>query len=173
MRYLYILVGCSILLSCNAKQKLLIKKSEEHTIKYCPEDGVCTFEVLQNSSLKLLKDGIGKLYPEISEGNKIILKYEYKRNEIPNSVDGDYSELIYIETDPNNLEINVKDSLFNKAKVLFARLCFCRGQTGYYRVNEGNLSITEKADIYQFNLEFKVDEVPQIITSIHHSFRLK
>jgi len=150
-----------------------VEKSEEHNIKYCPEDGVCTLEVLQNKSFKLLKDGIGKLYPKISDGNKIILKYEYKRNEIPNSVDGNYSELIYIEADPNNLELDLKDSQFNKAKVLFARLCFCGGQTGYYRVNDGNLSIAKKGDFYQLNLEFKVYEVPQIITSVNHSFRLK
>ena len=41
----------------------------------CPEDGDCSFEVLKNSSLNFAYDTTGKLYPEITEGEKIVIKY--------------------------------------------------------------------------------------------------
>ena len=75
MRYLYILVGLFIIFSCKAKKNKLVMDKAENSIINCPEDGICTFEVLPNKSLKLLKDGIGALYPEISDGKKIILKF--------------------------------------------------------------------------------------------------
>ena len=172
MKHLYLLIVCFIIISCNAKQKTLLKNETDNTSTICPKDGVCTFEVLQNKSLILLKDGIGELYPDISEGDKIVLKFEYKRNEIPNTVDGNYSELIYVELNPNNLNIELENSDLQEVKLLFARLCFCRGQTGYYKVKKGSLFITKKNENYQFKLEFKIDEVPQIITSINRFFVL-
>ena len=173
MRYLYIFISCFIIFSCNAKQKLLTENSVENLTTNCPEDGICTFEVLQNKKLKLLQDGIGKLYPDISDGDKIILKFEYKRNEIPNTVDGNYSELIFVELNPDNLIIELENSKLQEVKMLFARLCFCRGQTGYYKVNNGKLSLIKEGNNYQFNLEFKINEVPQIVTSINWLFTLK
>ena len=170
MKYLYILMCCSIIFSCNAKQKIISKNEAFNAIANCPEDGVCTFEVLENKALDIRTDNFGDLYPEISNGDKIILRFEYKRNEIPNTVDGNYSELIYVELNPNNLIIELKNSKLQEVKVLFARLCFCRGQTGYYKINNGKLSVTKVDDNYQFNLEFKTDEVPQVITSISELF---
>ena len=173
MRFLYFLFLCFLIISCNTNQKLLTDQKVNKTTLSCPEDGVCTFEILENKSLKLLNDGIGKLYPDISNGDNIILKFEYKRNEIPNTVDGHYSELVYVELNPNNLTFELENSQLKEVKILFARLCFCRGQTGYYKVNKGKLTITKEMNNYQFNFEFKIDEVPQIITSISQTFILK
>ncbi len=172
MRYLYILIVSLVFFSCNAKQKLLIEDKGENSTDKCPEDGICTFEILKNKTFEVKKDNLGNLYPEIFDGDNIILIFEYKRNEIPNTLDGNYSELIYVELNPNNLIIDLEDSKLQDAKLLFARLCFCRGQTGYYKVKSGKLSISREKDKYQFNLEFKVNEVPQVITSISESFSL-
>jgi len=173
MRYLYIFIVCFFICSCNAKQKALIESEAVKMNTNCPEEGLCTFEVFQNKKMELLNDGIGKLYPKISEGNNLILKFEYKRNEIPNTADSNYSELIYAELNTNNLIKELEDSQLQDIKLLFARLCFCKGHTGYYKVNNGNLSITKENNNYRFNLEFKIDEVPQIITSINQVFSLK
>jgi hypothetical protein len=172
MKYLFVLIYSLIFVSCILGQKRTSDSPVGQMTKLCPDDGVCSFEVLKNSSLKLLEDSNGKLYPEISEGDKIVLKFEYKRNEIPNTADSSYSELIYIEVEPNKMTIDLRGSNLGKAKILFARLCFCRGQTGYYKISNGNLTISKQSDSYRFNLEFKVDEVPQIITVINQSFSL-
>lgn len=172
MRYLYVMIICFLMPSCNAKQKVLTVKEVDKITSFCPDDGVCTFEILENKSLKILQDEFGNLYPEISEGNNIILKFQYKRNEIPNAVDSSYSELIYVELDPNNLILDLDNSQLQNVKLLFARLCYCKGQTGYYKVKNGILSISKENDKYQINLEFKVNEVPQVITSINEYFSL-
>ena len=173
MRYLYILIVCFLIYSCSAKQKVILEKEIDRESTFCPIDGVCSFEVLENKSLELLKDGIGELYPNIIDDNNIVLIFEYKRNEIPNTVDGSYRELIYVELDPNNLRFNIENSQLQEVKLLFVRLCFCRGQTGYYKVKNGELSISKENDNYRINLEFKVNEVPQVISSINEVFRLK
>ena len=124
MRYLNVIIICFLISSCSAKQKVLTVKEVDKTTSFCTDDGVCTFEVLQNKSLKVLQDEFGNLYPDISNGDKIILKFEYKRNEIPNTVDGNYSELIFAELNPNNLILDLDNSQLQNVKLLFARLCF-------------------------------------------------
>jgi len=173
MRYLCVIIICFLICSCNAKQKVLTVKEVDKSASFCPDDGVCTFEVLQNKSLKVLHDEFGNLYKEISEGTSIILKFEYKRNQISNTVDGHYRELIYVELDPNNLTFKLDNSQLQNVKLLFARFCFCKGQTGYYKVKNGKLFVSKENDNYRINLEFKVNEVPQVITSINEVFRLK
>ena len=56
MRYLYVIIICFLISSCNANQKVLTVKEVDTTTSFCPEDGVCTFEVLQEKSLKILQD---------------------------------------------------------------------------------------------------------------------
>ena len=172
MRYLYVIIICFLFSSCNAKQKVITEKDVGKTASFCPEDGACTFEVLQNKFLLIQEDEFGNLYPEVSDGDNIILKFDYNRNEIPNAMDSSYSELIYVELNPNKLIFKLENSQLQEVKLLFARLCFCRGQTGYYKVKNGKLSISKENDKYRFNLEFKVNEVPQVITSINEMFSL-
>ena len=139
----------------------------------CPSDGVCTFEVLKNKSFEIKRDGIGAWYPSLTEGKSNIIKFEYKRNEIANTQDGQYSELIYMELPGKLANTQLRNGDLSTVKLLFARLCFCRGQTGYYKVSDGLLEISENKDgIFNFKLNFKVDEVPQVITLIEASFSL-
>lgn len=138
----------------------------------CPSDGICSFEVLKNKSLQLKQDDIGALYPVLEEGKMTVLKFEYQRSEIENTQDGQYSELIYVELPQKIQNIQLTNNELSISKVLFARLCFCRGQTGYYKVTNGQLEITKNKDATaNFKLQFKIEEVPQIITLIEESFR--
>ena len=50
--------------------------------------------------------------------------------------------------------------------MLFGRFCFCRGATGYYKVKEGNLKLKKINETYQLDFDFKINEVPQIISKI-------
>jgi len=59
-------------------------------------------------------------------------------------------------------------------KALFARLCFCRGQTGYYIINQGQLSIKKLSESqYHLKMRFKIDEVPQVISEIDEVISFK
>ncbi|WAC00950.1 hypothetical protein N7U66_12110 [Lacinutrix neustonica] len=163
-----------IVLSCNSQKTVKEDARLDKTSinSQCPENGSCTFEVLKNKTF-FINEKFGNTYPEISEGTKTILKFEYVRNAIPDTQDSSYRELIYVEIDANTEGLKLEDMDLLKAKVSFGRLCFCRDQTGYYAVKEGRLSISKNDDkTYSFKLTFNVSEVPQVITRIEESFTL-
>jgi len=169
-----LLIPLVLSFSCNSNQKIIANQNLEHVQSNCPNDGVCTFEASRQKSITISQSSLGEMYPEINNGDKILLKFEYKRNEIQNVMDSSYNEIIYIEVDPDNIEMNLKDSELENVKLIFARFCYCKGQTGYYLVENGNLSIKKvNGTSYQLSLEFKVSEVPQIISSIQEVFDFK
>lgn len=173
MKYLIILSLFFYPLSCKTSQNSVMNKEITISKTQCPENGTCTFEALKNKSLKVLKDDLGSTYPEISEGKYVLLKFEYSKNKIPNTADSSYRELIYIELNPNDLVVELKDTQLKNVKLLFARLCYCKGQTGYYNISKGNLSISKISDnTYNMSLQFSTDEVPQIITQINENFEI-
>lgn len=173
MKYIIILSVFLFQQSCKTSQTSTMNKDFSTPKTLCPEEGVCTFEVLQNKSLKVLKDDFGATYPEISDGKYILLKFEYSKNKIPNTADSGYRELIYIELNPNNLEVELKDNQLKNVKLTFARLCYCKGQTGYYIIDKGNLSIKKISEnTFNLSLQFSTDEVPQIITQINETFEI-
>ncbi len=164
---LFLTTSCKTSKESNLQTNL---KTMDYT---CPDDGICSLEVIKNKSLEIKQDAIGALYPVLHAGESNVLKFEYKRNEIANTQDGQYSELIYAELPQNIKNIERNDADLSMVKLLFGRLCFCRGQTGYYKVSNGKLEIQKKEDgTFNFNLHFKIDEVPQIITLIDTTFSL-
>ncbi|MGB5417391.1 MAG: hypothetical protein WBN21_01070, partial [Algibacter sp.] len=99
----------------------------------CPEDGQCTYEIFKNKTLEIKKDNLGSIYPELTIGNGFVLKFEYKKLENTNYQDAGYREEIFIELDQENLQFETTE-LIDK-KLFFARWCYCKGQTGYYKIN--------------------------------------
>ena len=175
MRNLIIAVCYVLVFSCCVGQKSSISEKSHPSISqtYCPEDGICKFEVLTNKSLSLNYDSTGQLYPEIIDSKEIVVVFEYKRNDIPDTQDSHYIEKIYLKLDPNNLTTNIKDSGLKATKAIFARLCFCRGQTGYYEIEKGNLLITKLTqNLYNLKFDFEIDAVPQVIKSISETIQL-
>ncbi len=132
----------------------------------CPEDGNCSFEVFKESNLKLSYDSTGKLYPEIIKGDKMVIKYHYKRREIKNTSDGNYSEYVYFEIDPSNKQVILKDSELQDVKMTFGRICYCKGSMGYFPVKEGSLFLFNSSGNLQVKASFKINKVPQIIHQI-------
>ncbi len=168
--FLFIVVYFSFFACKSGQQTNVSEKPQSH---HCPNDGVCSFEVLKNKSVVLKYDSTGQLYPEINDSKKIVIKFEYKRNEIPNTQDGNYREIVYFEIDPINPEVNFEDSELKTTNALFARLCFCRGQTGYYNIKNGKLSIKKiNESNYGLEFDFKIEEVPQVIKSISENIQI-
>jgi len=172
MKYLMILFTTVMAVSCNGHQKL-VENKESSTSNTCPDDGICTLEVLEDKSFEIKSDAYGNTYPVISDGHNTLLKFEYKKNEIEGTADSNYSEIIYAEIDGEIKNIALKDTELSAVKLAFGRLCFCRGQTGYYDVRNGSLAIEKINDKeYHFSLEFKIEEVPQVITRVSKLFSL-
>jgi len=165
-----------IFLSCSStvKKSNQNKETSYSNIKsFCPDDGLCSFEVYRNKRLDLNKDGIGKLSPKINDGNNIVCKFTYTRNKDERYQDNHYIEELYFELPTLNEEYSFENNALSTTKLVFARLCFCRGQTGYYHISNGNISTKLLTDtLLQINVTFKTNEVPQIITSIEETFTI-
>lgn len=162
------------IISCKSNQTSDVNLQKTAITVICPEDGTCDFEVLQNKNLKISKDEFGSSYQTIVDGDHIILKFIYQRDEIPNTSDSGYREEILLQLNPDQLVIDLKDLELKQVNLHFGRFCFCRGQTGIYEIINGQLSIIKTTSgNYLLNLEFKTSEAPQIITKIAEEFSLK
>ncbi|RED50589.1 hypothetical protein [Seonamhaeicola aphaedonensis] len=158
-------------LSCKSKNNLPSTSSDTISKLWCPESDFCELEILIDKHLQLKKDKFGMSYVEISEGNKIILKFKYKRTENLDLSDSNYREEVFVILDPNEVELETNN--FKRTPIIFGRWCFCKGQAGNFGVRKGKLSIKKlKNNFYHLKLNFKVDEVPQIISNINHVFNL-
>ena len=172
MRYLFIFCLIICFDSCKSKSEVTSTAATEFASMVCPEDGTCSFEIIENKTLLIKTDNLGSAYPEMVDGSLYVLKFEYKKHGNANYEDSSYREEIFIELNANNLETETVD--LKDKKLFFARWCYCKGQTGYYKINKGKLAISKIDDKnFQIHLSFKMDEVPQIINEINYTFSLQ
>jgi hypothetical protein len=80
--------------------------------------------------------------------------------------DGQHREEIVFEINNSDSKITLSDKNLQDSKMLFGRHCFCRGQAGYYKVNEGTLNLQNTNGVITVDLDFKVTKVPQLYTSV-------
>ncbi len=140
----------------------------------CPENAECSIELIPNKLLEFKKDEFGNSYPIITEGEKTILKYTYKKNLVPNTQDSNYTEIVYAELNKTITEISLTSKELQTIKLYFGRLCYCKGETGYYPINNGNFKIEKSGkNTVKIDIEFSIKEVPQIISKISETISLK
>ena len=167
-----------LLVSCkstkNATSTITVNEAVLINTVNCPENGDCTIELLPNSSLEFKKDEFGNLYPIISEGNKTIFKYIFTRKSAPNTQDSNYSEVIFAELDAAISEETITDEALETKKLTFGRLCFCKGETGYYPIKKGEFKITKSSNkSFKIDFTFNIKEVPQIVSNINETVCVK
>jgi len=171
MKFIYLLFILILSISCDTSSKLT--KSIPTTMQNitCPENGDCSFEVIKESKLLIKTDDFGKIYPEVVHGDKLVIKYQFKKKPKKNIADSDYTEFVYFEIDANEKQINLKDKDLQKIKMLFGRICYCKGSMGYFRVTQGELYLVNNNRNLQLRSSFKINKVPQITTLIHENIK--
>ncbi|UMB59657.1 hypothetical protein MHL31_11280 [Lutibacter sp. A80] len=168
-----LLIVCAFLMiSC--KSNYTVSQYIQQEVETCPENGVCSIELFPNKAIVFKTDNIGIMYPEISEGSKTILKYTYTKNTIKNIQDSSYTEIIYAEFDADITPMELSDETLQNVKLYFGRLCYCKGETGYFPVKNGELKLTKiNKNSFKLDLNFSISEVPQIISKISETISLK
>ncbi|WP_457609548.1 hypothetical protein [Lutibacter sp.] len=164
-----------LFISCKSTQKTnKVSESIIMTTKNCPNNGRCVLELIPNKSLIFKTDEFGNSYPVISEGEKTILKYTYKRNPISKTQDSDYTEIVYAELGKTITEFSLNNEDLKTIKLHFGRLCYCKGETGYYPIKNGTFKITLiNRKTIKIDFEFNINKVPQIISKINETIYLK
>lgn len=168
---IFSLLGCK----SNRINTILNNLEEKHTfnITNCIENAICSIEIIPKSTLLVKSDEFKNTYIEIEKGNHTIIKYELKKNEIQNTADSNYSELLYIEIDNHNNTLVLKDKELQQVKMTYGRLCYCKGTSGYFKVKKGKLELILKKNELTLNTNFSIENIPQIITQIREKISLK
>ena len=175
MKKLLFLPICLCLSFCSSKKDSQSKTTIDTILSIssnCPAYGKCSVELLKNKSLDIKTDDIGSTYYEIIDNpTTSVIQYQYNKNVPRDLQDGQLMEQIIFQIDNNSKSATFKDLELQKTKMLFVRLCFCRGQTGYYKVVNGSLNINKSDETYTIDLKFKMEQVPQLYTTVNVSVK--
>ncbi|AGC77469.1 hypothetical protein LX97_02330 [Nonlabens dokdonensis] len=164
--YIFFLV--LLISSCTTKNEIT-KTNQNQT--NCPDDGSCITTIIEDTQVIVKVDEYGYSYQSLEKKEGIrTLKFEYNRNQEIKLADDFYTEIIYIQIDKSIKSLSLKDESLKEAGVLYGRLCYCRGATGFYQINKGDLNLLKTDHGYDVSLVFKVNEVPQVITVVNASF---
>lgn len=162
---IYITVLTATMFSCKSKKQMAAEPVVTITSE-CPKDGNCSVKLNPHKAIELKTDEFGRLYYTLVENpSKSVYQYTYNRIVKGNLQDGHYREEVIFEvSDASN--IHLTNEALAQQKVLFGRFCYCKGQTGYYAVKQGSLSVTQNKQQTWAELNFTISEVPQIIQEI-------
>lgn len=160
----------TVFVSCNSTKKVEEAMSVAPEMQ-CPKNGTCTFSVIANKSLQILEDGIGMKYPKLKDNpHTSIIKFRYHRKAPEGMMDGNYTEEVYLEIENDISKLELKDQELQQVKLLYGRLCYCKGNVGYFKVTDGLLNFQRnKNGTATLSLIFNNHEVPQIIKEIKGS----
>lgn len=147
-----------LLFSCGTK------KSSGPTVaallSECPKNGTCTIKILGHKSMVVTQDDYGMHYKLEENPQKNVFLYTYSRTVKGDVQDASYREEVVFEVSNDLTNCNLSDADLQASKMLFGRFCFCKGQTGYYKVTNGKMALDSDTDL---SLDFTVSEVPQVI----------
>ena len=165
MRKFILLFLVGFLFSCSAQQA--ISDFTSKLTSECPIDGTCEIEILKNKQLVLLYDDFGGMYYDIKENEgTTVLHYQYNKTTQANIQDGHYREDLIFEIKNSDKSLNLTDTALQQTKLIFGRHCFCKGQTGYFKLEKGALILEEKNNTFELKINFSTEKVPQIINQI-------
>jgi len=162
-------------MACAPKKHFLhLDKEIQHISQTQLKNGHSTISLIPYRKAVLKKDAfnIGFVTTEKSEGT--LLKFEYIKQVPEHLADADYSEVVYINLQKDFSEINSNNPTATDSQILFGRFCYCKGQTGFYTVKNGDLlakMITKNR--LKIALKFHLKQVPHLISNIQEDIHLK
>jgi hypothetical protein len=162
----------TLLIFCSSKNNIEAQTNDSKGLTNkkeinCPTDGRCAVDLFKNKKLVIKHDDLGSIYYQVADNNNTsVILFKYERNVEVGVQDANYSEEIVFEINNSDTSLRLSNESIQSTKMLFGRHCFCRGQAGYYEVNQGHLNLEKKNQKITMNLDFKVSKVPQVITDI-------
>lgn len=162
---IYITALAAALFSCKSKKQTVTEPAITVSSE-CPKDGDCSVKLNQHKAMELKTDEFGRLYYTlVDDETKSVYQYTYKRKVKGNLQDAQYREEVIFEVSHQN-NISLANEALSQQKALFGRFCYCKGQTGYYAIKTGQLSVAKSQNKTSVDLNFSISEVPQIIQHI-------
>ncbi|MGV9004174.1 hypothetical protein [Flavobacterium sp.] len=162
------LIPLAISLSfCNCKKSVVDSAKVSSIESICPENGECTIQLFKNKSLIVKTDDLGGIYYQMDESLETsVIQYQYDRKIEDGLQDGQHREEILFEINNKITALNLQDIDLQQTKMLFGRHCFCKGQAGYFKIEEGSLQLENQKKGISFDLDFKIQKVPQLFDKV-------
>lgn len=139
----------------------------------CIPNATCQIDLIPNANLIIKQDEFENSYIDIEKGHHTVIRYLLKRSAIPNTADSNYSEIIYLEIDNFNKTLILNDKELQQIKMTYARLCNCKGTSGYFKVTNGHLKLHLKKNELTLITNFNVEKIPQLLTNINEKVILE
>lgn len=130
------------------------------------DNGSRKLYLLKNKKLEVTQNEGYISYRVIDNDKTNVVYYVYAINQDQVAYDGGYREEVLFEIPNEVLETKYIDRELQNAKMIFGRYCFCRGKTGVYKITQGNLHLNLTKKETRFELDFKINEVPQVTEKI-------
>jgi len=178
MKAFYFLIPIFMVNACKTQTET-ITTTERNTMEQvdnkatgCPEEGTCNVVLHKNKKLNVKEDGTGAMYPEIVDGQNIVVVYTYMKEGPEGTVDGNYSETIHFEIPTTEENISKENAALNDVSILYGKHCFCKGEAGYYPINNGKLLVEKSNQALMFDLTFNVGKTSQVVSRITETVKL-
>jgi len=118
-----------------------------------------------NYSMTNSEAGFYPLYNP-AEGKVIILSYVEEG--LGGTADGTYKEKIFMNL-PLDWKNMSKETLKQAVEFTFEKQCFCRGEAGFYKVSNLDLSITEISKGVHVEASFRVPDTSHKISKVNQN----
>jgi len=164
-------MGCK-----SGKINSLLEKLDKKNITVltnCFDNAECTIEIIPHSNLMIKEDEFKNTYIEIENGVNTIIKYQFKKNELPNTADSQYSEFLYLEIDNYNKKLHLKNEELQQVKMIYGKLCYCKGSSGFFKVKNGDLELTLSKNKLSLVTNFNVENIQQMVSQLNENILLK
>jgi len=159
------------LISCKSQHQINLKLTPEVSISApLPTKAITNAVLIPNVELLLKADEFGNDYLELVPSDKLVFKLQYLREQLPNTADSQYEEVVYVELTPPLTEVHLSGNQLAQVKMTFGRFCYCKGTSGYFRVSQGNLSVVPQGKTLHITAAFQVDGIPQEMDALKVSF---
>lgn len=171
-RIFFLTVISSILISCSVRKndaEKTLNEQEKEFVQECPNGGMCSIKYLANKSIKINKDNTNKIYYSLEDNfEKSVVRFEFKKNNPSGIAEANYIEEIVLEIQNSEREINLSDEFLEKAKVLFGKHCYCKGQAGVYSIQIGSLKMKQDKEKISIELNFDVSPIIHEVSKIKY-----
>lgn len=178
MRNLIVLFVIGFFYSCTPVKRSLseepLKELNESVFRirtYCPIEGDCKVNRIKNVALQVNEvegGNRGEMFYELvpSENSDVVI-YTYNRAVDDILMDGFYREEIIFEVPKEKQRLLLEHRNLQDVKMLFGRFCYCKGETGYYKVKRGTANIKYSDSGIKAFLDIQVLDVPQLIKEVN------
>ena len=80
---------------------------------------------------------------------------------------------MYLEIDNYNKKIHLKNEELQQVKMIYGKLCYCKGSSGFFKVKNGDLELTLSKNKLSLVTNFNVENIQQMVSQLNENILLK